>query len=269
MDKDFERTAVQNHGDNKFEDNVVFGKNAVVELLNAGGAVDTVFINETMPAQQAGYYTALAKEAGAVVKRVHSQKLRSLCQSEHHQGVVAFGASVEYKSLDEMLAIAAQRGEAPFVVLADGVEDPHNLGAIIRTAYLCGAHGIVVPKRGSAGITGTVHRASAGAASRLAVVRVANIGETMRRLKQKNVFVYCADMDGQELRRHNLTGGIALVMGSEGKGVSPLVKKLCDGVISLRMAPTGSGVDSLNVSVAAGIVMYEIMTQREQGKGAL
>lgn len=143
------------------------------------------------------------------------------------------------------------------------MEDPHNLGAIIRSALLCGADGVVIPKRGGAAITPTVMKASAGAAARLPVARVANIGETVRRLKEQNVFVYCADMDGVPLYKNNLTGPIALVMGSEGSGVSALVKKLCDGVISLPMAARGTGVDSFNVSVAAGIILYEIQHQRQ------
>ena len=242
---------------------LVFGKNAVTELLNSGTAVDTLYLSENMAPAQANYYTALAKNVGAAVKRVHPLKLKSICQSEHHQGVAAFASSVEYSSLEEMLALAKEREEPPFIVLADGVQDPHNLGAIIRTAYLCGAHGIVIPKRGGTGITGTVHRAAAGAASHLAIARVANIGEAVRRLKDQNVWVYCADMDGPDLATQNLGGAFALVVGAEGSGVSPLVKKLCDGVISLKMANTaGTEVDSLNVSVATGIILYETMRQR-------
>ena len=214
---------------------IVYGKNAVTELLKSGAAVDTVFVQDTLNAAQAGYYTAIAREAGAVVKRVHAAKLRGMCGTEGHQGVAAWAASVDYVSLDDLLAEAARRGEPPFLLLADGVEDPHNLGAIIRTA---------------------------GAAARLPVARVANIGEAVRRLKAQNVFVYCADMDGRPAFQQNLTGPIALVAGSEGSGVSPLVKSLCDGVLSLPMAGGGTGVDSFNVSVATGIILYEIMRQR-------
>ena len=163
---------------------------------------------------------------------------------------------------ENLLAAAKEKGEPPFLVLSDGIEDPHNLGAVMRSALLCGAHGIVIPKRGGASVTPTVIKSSAGAAERLPVARVANIGETIRRLKEQGVFVYCADMDGVSLRRNNLTGPIALVLGSEGSGVSQLVKKLCDGVVSLDMAARGTGVDSFNVSVAAGIILYEIQSQR-------
>ena len=164
--------------------------------------------------------------------------------------------------LEDLLAAAKAKSEPPFLVLSDGIEDPHNLGAVMRSALLCGAHGIVIPKRGGASVTPTVIKSSAGAAERLPVARVANIGETIRRLKEQGVFVYCADMDGVPLRKNNLTGPIALVLGSEGSGVSQLVKKLCDGVVRLDMAAQGTGVDSYNVSVAAGIILYEIQSQR-------
>lgn len=244
------------------ENTIVYGKNAVTELLKSGTGVDTVFVQDTMNAAQAGYYTALAKEAGAVVKRVHTAKLRGMCGTDGHQGVAAWAAGVSYATLEDLLQAAADRNEPPFLLLADGVEDPHNLGAIIRTALLCGAHGVVIPKRGGVSVTPTVLKSSAGAASRLPIARVANIGEAVRKLKAKNVFVYCADMDGEPAFRQNLTGAIALVAGGEGSGVSPLVKSLCDGAVSLPMAARGTGVDSFNVSVASGILMYEIMRQR-------
>ena len=250
------------NNDLRDETTLAYGKNAVTELLKSGGAVDTVFVQDSMNAATASYYPALAKEAGAVVKRVHAAKLRGMCGTDAHQGVAAWAASVDYKSLDDLLAIAKSRGEAPFLVLADGVEDPHNLGAIMRTAYLVGAHGVVIPKRGGVGVTPVVLKSSAGAAARLAIARVANIGECVRRLKNDNVFVYCADMNGRAAYSENLTGAIALVVGSEGSGVSTLVKSLCDGAVSLPMAVTNSDIDSFNVSVASGIILYEIMRQR-------
>ena len=241
---------------------LVYGKNPVAELLKSGAGVDTLLLSEGMAPQQAGYYMALAKQAGAVVKRVHPAKLRALCGTESHQGVAAYAAAVEYAGLDGLLDAARAAGEPPFLVLADGIEDPHNLGAVIRSALLCGAHGIVIPKRGGSAVTPTVLKSSAGAAARLPIARVANIGETVRRLKQENIFVYCADMEGAPLEQSDLTGPIALVLGSEGAGVSPLVRRLCDGSVRLGMAPRGAGVDSYNVSVAAGIILYEIMRQR-------
>lgn len=246
---------------------IVYGKNAVVELLNSEAAVDTVLVVDTMSLKEQGYYTALAKNVGAVIKTTRVEKLNALCGEGRHQGVAAFVAQIEYYSLDELLEKAIHTEKPPFFLLADGVEDPHNLGALMRSAFLCGAHGIIIPKRGAAAVTPVVLKASAGAAAQLPVARVANIGEAVRRLKKANIFVYCADMDGVPAFRQNLTGGIALVMGAEGKGVSPLVKKLCDGVVSLPMAQNGqSSVDSFNVSVAGGIIMYEIFKQREQGK---
>ena len=201
-------------------ESLVYGKNPVTELLKSGSGVDTVLLAEGMAPAVAAYFTAMAKEAGATVKRVHPNKLRLMTGTESH------------------------------------------LGAVMRSALLCGAHGIVIPKRGGASVTPTVIKSSAGAAERLPVARVANIGETIRRLKDQGVFVYCADMDGVPLRKNNLTGPIALVLGSEGSGVSQLVKKLCDGVVRLDMAAQGTGVDSFNVSVAAGIILYEIQSQR-------
>ena len=229
-------------------ESLVYGKNPVTELLKSGSGVDTVLIAEGMAPAVGAYYTALAKEAGATVKRVHPNKLRLMTGTESHQGVAAFASEIEYVTVDDLMAEAKDKGEAPFLVLSDGIEDPHNLGAVMRSALLCGAHGIVIPTRGGA--------------DRLPVARVANIGETIRRLKEQGVFVYCADMDGVSLRRNNLTGPIALVLGSEGSGVSQLVKKLCDGVVRLDMAAPGTGVDSYNVSVAAGIILYEIQSQR-------
>ena len=159
---------------------LVWGKNPVTELLKCGGAVDTVLLADSMPAAVAGYYTALAKQAGAVVKRAPSGKLQKLCGTTEHQGVAAWAAQVEYTDLEALLDIARQKDEPPFLVLCDGVEDPHNLGAIIRSAYLCGAHGVIIPRRGGVGVTGTVMKSSAGAAARLPVARVANLAQAIR-----------------------------------------------------------------------------------------
>ncbi len=250
-----------------WEENLpVYGKNAVVELLKSDAVVDTVLLADGLDPKTAGYITALAKEAGAVVKATRTEKLNHLCGNGKHQGIAAFASVVEYFSLEEIVQKARDKGQPPFILLADGVEDPHNLGALIRTALLCGVHGIVIPKRGGAGITPVVMKSSAGAAARLPIARVANIGESIRRLKKENIFVYCADMGTAPVYKQNLQGSVALVMGGEGKGVSSLVKKLCDGVVSLPMAPGQGGVDSFNVSVAGGIIMYEIFRQRSQAE---
>ena len=209
-------------------DTLVWGKNAVTELLKSGGAVDTVYLTDTMP-----------------------------------QGVAARAAEVEYAALDDLFRAAEARGEQPFLVLCDGVEDPHNLGAIVRSAYLCGAHGVVIPKRGGVGVTGTVMKASAGAAARLPIARVSNLAQAIRTIKEHNIFVYCADLGGAPLAKTDLSGPVALVLGSEGGGPGALTRKLCDAAVTLEMAPgQATGVDSYNVSVAAGILCYDIMRRR-------
>lgn len=241
---------------------IIYGKNAVTELLRSKEGVDTVFISESLNQSTAGYYMALAKDCGAVVKKVHPAKLKSLCGTDNHQGVAAFASTVEYVSIAEILRIAEEKGEAPFIVLCDGIEDPHNLGAIMRSAYLMGAHGIVIPKRGGVSVTGVVHKTSAGASMHMPVAKVANIAQAVRSLKEENIFVYAADLNDTPIYKQNLTGPIALVVGSEGKGVQPLVKSLCDDVVSIPMHNEGGAVDSYNASVAAGIIMYEISRQR-------
>ncbi len=250
------------HEEKQLKSELLCGKHSVTEALQTGG-VDSVLLDEGMPEREAAYYTALAKQAGAVVKRTRREKLDAMCQGARHAGVAAFVAQVEYAELSDLLQIAKDRDEAPFLLLCDGISDPHNLGALIRSALLCGAHGVVIEKRGCSQVTATVMKASAGAASRMSVARVANLGECIRRIKKENVFVYCADIKGAPLHKTRLDGAVALVLGSEGSGVSPLVKKLCDGVISLSMAPDTGGVDSYNVSVAGGILMYEVLRGRE------
>ena len=243
---------------------VVYGKNPVTELLRSGAAVDSVLLADSLPPKLAGYYAALAKQQGAVVKRVPPAKLQKLCGTPDHQGVAAWAAAVVYAELDDLLRAAAEKGEPPFLVLCDGIEDPHNLGAVIRSALLCGAHGVVIPQRGGVGVTGTVMKASAGAAARLPVARVGNLAQAIRTLKERGVFVYCADLGGAPLEKTDLSGAIALVLGSEGRGPGALTRKLCDGAVTLAMAPGAkdTGVDSYNVSVAAGILLYEIMRRR-------
>lgn len=241
---------------------VIYGKNPVTELLKSKSGVDTVFISESLNPSVQNYYIALAKDCGAVVKKVHPMKLKTLCQSENHQGIAAYASTVEYVSIANILDVAKQKNEPPFVVVCDGIEDPHNLGAIMRSAYLMGAHGIIIPKRGGVSVTGIVHKTSAGASMHLPVAKVANIAQAVRTLKENNIFVYCADLNAQPLYRQNLTGAIALVVGSEGKGVQSLVKSLCDDVVSIPMYNAESAVDSYNASVAAGIIMYEITRQR-------
>ena len=239
---------------------IVYGKNAVTELLKSGAAVDTVFVQDTMNAAQAGYYTAIAREAGAVVKRVHAAKLRGMCGTEGHQGVAAWAASVDYVSLDDLLAEAARRGEPPFLLLADGVEDPHNLGAIIRTAECAGAHGVVIPKRRSAGLTSIVAKTSAGAVSYVPVARVPNIPALLEQLQKEGVWVFGTAAEGtSDLYSADLKGPAAIVIGSEGDGMTRLVREKCDFLVSI---PMKGKISSLNASAAAAILLYEAVRQR-------
>ena len=243
-------------------DGLIEGRNAVTEALRAGTPIDKIFIARGETDKTLGHIASTARAAGVVVVEADRRKLDYMSATKAHQGVIALAAVREYASVEDILSAARERGEAPLLVVCDEISDPHNLGAIIRTAECAGAHGVIIPKRRSAGLTAVVAKTSAGAVSHLPVARVANIGETIRRLKEQGVFVYCADMDGVSLRKNNLTGPIALVLGSEGSGVSQLVKKLCDGVVSLDMTAQGTGVDSFNVSGAAGIILYEIQSQR-------
>ena len=223
---------------------LVWGKNPVTELLKSEAGVDTLLLADSMEPRMDGYYTALGKAAGAVIKRVPAGKLQKLCGTQDHQGVAAWAARIQYVGVEELLQIAKDRGEQPFLVLCDGIEDPHNL-------------------RGGVGVTGTVMKSSAGAAARIPVARVANLPQAIRDLKKQNIFVYCADLGGAPLEKTDLSGPVALVLGSEGAGPGALVRKLCDAAVTLDIAGGKTGVDSYNVSVAAGILMYNIMQRRK------
>ena len=222
-------------------------------------SVDTVLLAEGMAPAVAAYYTAMAKEAGATVKRVHPNKLRLMTGTESHQGVAAFASEIEYATVEDLLAAAKAKGEPPFLVLSDGIEDPHNLGAIIRTANLAGAHGVIIPKNRAAGLTATVARTSAGALNYTPVAKVTNLAKTIEELKKEGLWFVCADMGGTTMYDLNLKGPIGLVIGNEGEGVGRLVKEKCDMVASI---PMKGDIDSLNASVAAGVLAYEIVRQR-------
>ena len=239
---------------------LIYGKNPVTELLKKKEGVDTVFISESLNPSTQNYYIALAKECGAVVKKVHPVKLKNMCGSDNHQGIAAYASTVEYVSIAQILRNAEEKGESPFIVLCDGIEDPHNLGAIIRSAYLMGAHGVIIPKRRSASLSFTVAKTSAGAVEFMHVARVTNLPQTIEELKKRGVWVYCADMDGEPFYKSDLRGAIALVIGSEGNGVGRLVKEKCDVTLSM---PMKGKINSLNASVAAGILMYEVSRQRD------
>ncbi len=237
---------------------IVAGRNPVLELLRSPREVECVYIQSGLEKGPVGRILALARERGIPVKDVAPEKLQSLSGIASHQGVAAQPAAADYATMED---IYRRAGEAPlFVVLADGVEDPHNLGAIIRTAEAAGAHGLIIPKRHSAGLTPAAAKAAAGAAAHLPVVRVPNLSAIIEELKsQKNLWFYCADMDGKDWCTVDYSGGVGLVVGSEGFGVSRLVKEKCDFVVSL---PMRGQINSLNASVAAGIGMYEVARQR-------
>lgn len=200
-----------------------------------------------------------AKKTDTIINFVDKERLDRLANSGHHQGVVAQAAAYEYAEVEDILNAAKEKGEAPFIFILDEIEDPHNLGAIIRTANLCGAHGVIIPKRRAVGLTATVAKTSAGAVNYTPVAKVTNIAKTIEELKKEGMWFVCADMDGQMMYDLNLTGPIGLVIGNEGAGVSRLVKEKCDFTASI---PMKGDIDSLNASVAAGVLAYEIVRQR-------
>lgn len=239
---------------------IVAGKNSVIELLKSDNSVDKVFMQKELT--KAGIMLkikAMAKDRGVPVKEVSSEKLSELCGNINHQGVAAMGASCNFAELEDLFNLAEERQEKPYFILCDDIEDPHNLGAIIRTADASGAHGVIIPKRHGAGMTASVMRSSAGAANHVLIARVANLASAIDQMKERNVWIYAADMDGQSWCQTNFDGGVCLVIGSEGKGVGRLIKEKCDVVVSLPML---GKVNSLNASVAGGILMYEIARQR-------
>lgn len=240
------------------DENIIAGRNAVGEALRAQREIDSLYIQKGELRGSVNKLVAIARDRGIPVKEADGRKLADLAGGENHQGIVAVAAAASYATVEEILQRAGD--EPPFLVLADRVEDPHNLGAIIRTAEAAGAHGLIIPKRHSAGLTAAVARTSAGAVEYLPVARVANLTAVIQELKKKNIWVYCADMGGPNWCGCDLTGGVALVVGSEGFGVSRVVREACDGVVSLPML---GKVTSLNASVAAGIVLYEIARQRQ------
>ena len=243
----------------KNDSQLIFGRNAVLEAVKAGAAIDKVYVAPVEQKGSLGKIISLAKAAGIPIKDVTGQKLDARTGNQAHQGVAATIAAEAYATMDQVWELARQKGEKLFLILADEIEDPHNLGALIRTAECCGAHGIVIPKRRSAGLSPTVYKSSAGAVSHLPVVRVANLVSFMDELKSQGVWFYCADMDGQTWCQTDFSGHTALVVGSEGNGVGRLVKEKCDFTVSLPML---GKISSLNASVAGGVLMYEITRQR-------
>lgn len=243
----------------RYEELTIEGRNAVMEAFRSGKTIDRLLVLDGT--KEGAMLTVLkeAKKHNTVVSFVKKERLDQISTTGKHQGVIAYAAAYEYAEVSDILAIAREKGEAPFLVLLDGIEDPHNLGAIIRTANLAGAHGVIIPKRRAVGLTATVAKTSAGALNYTPVAKVTNLVQTMEELKKEGLWFVCADMGGEVMYRQNLTGPIGLVIGNEGEGVSRLVKENCDYITSIPM--TGD-IDSLNASVAAGVLMYEIVRQR-------
>ena len=243
----------------KYEELTIEGRNAVLEAIRSGKNMDKIFEAKDAKDQTIQQLLREAKEKKISVSFVNRDKLDEMSSTGKHQGVLAQSTAYTYVEVQDIMDAARERGEDPFVILLDGLEDPHNLGAIMRTAYLAGAHGVIIPKNRAVGLTATVARTSAGAINYLPVARVTNLKSTMESLKKQGMWFVCADMGGTTLYDLNLTGSIGLVIGSEGDGVSRLVREHCDMSASIPMA---GKLDSLNASVAAGVLSYEIVRQR-------
>ena len=244
----------------EFKNEMIEGRNAVLEALRAGRALDKVYIARGETDKALAHIAGLARERGVSVSDCDRRKLDAMSVTKAHQGVIAVCAVREYASLDDILALAESRGEAPFVVVCDEISDPHNLGAIIRSAECVGAHGVVIPKRRSAGLTAVVGKTSAGAAEHLPVARVANISAALQELKDRGLWVYGAAAEGSSpMWETDLTGPLALVIGSEGEGLGRLVRERCDFLVSI---PLRGKVGSLNASTAAAVLMYEALRQK-------
>ena len=243
----------------RYKEFTIEGRNAVLEAFRSGKTIDKLFV---LDGCQDGPVKSIIREArktDTIINYVDKERLDRLSNTGHHQGVVAQAAAYEYAEVDDILEAAAAKGEEPFIFILDEIEDPHNLGAIIRTANLAGAHGVIIPKRRAVGLTAAVAKTSAGAINYTPVAKVTNISKTIEELKNKGLWFVCADMGGTSMYELNLTGPIGLVIGNEGSGVSRLVKEKCDFVASI---PMKGEIDSLNASVAAGVMAYEIVRQR-------
>lgn len=255
--KGIEMDKVKN--ENAQRDDIIYGRNPVSEAIRSGRPIDSVLIAK---GNQSGAITGIlakAREKKIRVKEVDPKKLDFMCAHGTHQGIAAVVAACEYKELEDIFALAEERGEAPFVIVLDEIEDPHNLGAIIRTAECSGAHGVIIPSRRSASLTFTVGKVSAGAVEYVPVVRVPNIPAVLDTLKDKGLWVYGADMNGEDFRKCDMSGAVALVIGNEGKGMGRLVREKCDVIVSL---PMKGKLNSLNASVAAGVLMYAVAGNR-------
>ena len=246
-----------------YHESLTEGRNAVLEAFRSGKTVDRLFVLDGCQDGPVKTILREAKKQDTMVQYVKKERLDQLSETKNHQGVIAYCAACEYAEVSDILENAKKKGEAPFIVLLDGIEDPHNLGAIIRTANQAGAHGVIIPKRRAVGLTATVARTSAGAVNYTPVAKVTNLVTVMEDLKKEGMWFVCADMDGTSMYDLNLTGPIGLVIGNEGEGVSKLVRENCDFIASI---PMNGDIDSLNASVATGVLAYEIVRQRIHAK---
>ena len=243
----------------KINETLIEVRNPVIEAIRAGKPIDKLYIHDGCNDGPVMSIKREAKKKDIFVKYVAKERLDQLSETGKHQGVIAYTAAYEYSELEDIFELAQKKGEAPFVIILDNIEDPHNLGAVIRTANLAGAHGVIIPKNRAVGLTSTVARTSAGAINYTPVVRVTNIVRTIEELKKQGMWFVCADMDGTLMYDLDLKGSIGLVIGNEGEGVSRLVKENCDMIAAI---PMKGDIDSLNASVAAGVLAYEIVRQR-------
>lgn len=246
----------------RYEELTIEGRNAVLEAFRSGKTIDKLFVLDGCQDGPVRTIVREAKKYDTIINYVAKERLDQMSETGKHQGVIAYAAAYEYAEVEDMLKLAEEKGEPPFLFLLDGIEDPHNLGAIIRTANLAGAHGVIIPKNRAAGLTATVARTSAGALNYTPVAKVTNLAKTIEDLKKEGLWFVCADMGGTTMYDLNLKGPIGLVIGNEGEGVGRLVKEKCDMVASI---PMKGDIDSLNASVAAGVLAYEIVRQRLQG----
>ena len=235
------------------------GRNAVIEAYRSGKTIDKIYILDGCQDGPVSTIRREAKKQGSLIKFVSRERLDQISETGKHQGVIAIAAAYKYSEMEDIFELAEARNEDPFVFVLDGIEDPHNLGAIIRTANLAGAHGVIIPKNRAVGLTATVAKSSAGALNYTPVVKVTNIAQTIEDLKKKGLWFACADMDGTTMYKLNLKGAIGLVIGNEGSGVSRLVKEKCDMIASI---PMKGDIDSRNASVAAGVLAFEVVRQR-------
>ncbi len=239
--------------------NIIEGRNPVMETFRSGRSVEKLFLQKDLKEGAAFRIAKAASEANTLIKYVSKDFLDRMSETGRHQGVIAVASAFDYSDISEMFKKAEEKNEDPLILILDGIEDPHNLGAIIRTADLAGAHGVIIPKNRACGITSTVVKASAGAISYVPVARVTNIVNTIEKLKDKGLWIAASDMDGQSIYKQDLKGPLGLIIGSEGKGISRLVRDNSDLLISV---PMKGHIDSLNASVAAGVILYEIYRQR-------